>query len=96
MCYDYDKLQRDVKMLTDNYDIIEVFGVGQSVMGKEIPCLKIGKGEKKLLLSGAYHGLEYLTSAFLVKFLANYTTSLMTDTQICGYDAKELFDKVTL
>ncbi|MBQ8301643.1 MAG: peptidase M14, partial [Clostridia bacterium] len=26
----------------------------------------------------------------------NYTTSLMTDTQICGYDAKELFDKVTL
>jgi len=96
MCYDYDKLQRDVKMLTDNYDIIEVFGIGQSVMGKEIPCLKIGKGEKKLLLSGAYHGLEYLTSAFLVKFLANYTISLMTDTPICGYNAKELFDKVTL
>ncbi len=96
MCYDYDKLQQDIKMLTDNYDIIEVFGVGQSVMGKEIPCLKIGKGEKKLLLSGAYHGLEYLTSAFLVKFLANYTISLMTDTPICGYNAKELFDKVTL
>lgn len=96
MCYDFDKLQQDVKMLTDNYDIIEVFGIGQSVMGKEIPCLKIGKGEKKLLLSGAYHGLEYLTSAFLVKFLANYTISLMTDTPICGYNAKELFDKVTL
>lgn len=96
MCYDYDKLQQDIKMLTDNYDIIEVFSIGQSAMGKEIPCLKIGKGEKKLLLSGAYHGLEYLTSAFLVKFLTNYTIALMTNTQMCGYDAAELFDKVTL
>ncbi len=33
-------------------------------MQKDIPCLKIGKGKKKLLLSGAYHGLEYLTAAF--------------------------------
>lgn len=96
MCYDYDKLQQDIKMLTDNYDIIEAFSIGQSAMGKEIPCLKIGKGEKKLLLSGAYHGLEYLTSAFLVKFLTNYTIALMTNTQMCGYDAAELFDKVTL
>lgn len=96
MCYDYDKLQQDIKMLTDNYDIIEAFSIGQSAMGKEIPCLKIGKGEKKLLLSGAYHGLEYLTSAFLVKFLTNYTIALMTNTQMCGYDAAELFDKATL
>lgn len=96
MCYDYTKLMQDIKILTDNYDIIEAFSIGQSVMGKEIYCLKIGSGDKKLFLGGAYHGLEYLTAAFLVKFITNYTAALMTKSQICEYDANTLFEKVTL
>ena len=67
MCYDYARMLKDIEMLTDNYNIIERFSIGKSVMQKDIPCLKIGKGKKKLLLSGAYHGLEYLTAAFLDK-----------------------------
>lgn len=56
MCYDYARMLKDIEMLTDNYNIIERFSIGKSVMQKDIPCLKIGKGKKKLLLSGAYHG----------------------------------------
>ena len=58
MCYDYGRMLKDIEMLTDNYNIIERYSIGKSVMQKDIPCLKIGKGQKKLLLSGAYHGLE--------------------------------------
>lgn len=96
MCYDYKNMIRDTKMLTDNYNVIESFSIGKTVMEKDIPCLKIGKGEKKLFLSGAYHGLEYLTSAFLIKFLSRYTVSLMTETKYFGYDIKNLYSKVTL
>ena len=80
MCYDYARMLKDIEMLTDNYNIIERFSIGKSVMQKDIPCLKIGKGKKKLLLSGAYHGLEYLTAAFLIKFVSNYTVKLITAT----------------
>ncbi len=69
MCYDYNRLKNEIELLTKNYDIIEAFSIGQSVMDKNIPCLKLGFGKKKLFLSAAYHGLEYLTSAFLMKFL---------------------------
>lgn len=96
MCYDYNRLKKDIKMLKENYDIINCFSIGTSVMGKDIECIKMGEGDKKLFLSGAYHGLEYITSAFLVKFISNYTAALLTDTPICGYDAKKLYDSVTL
>ena len=54
MCYDYARMLKDIEMLTDNYNIIERFSIGKSVMQKDIPCLKIGRGKKKLLLSGAF------------------------------------------
>ena len=96
MCYDYSKLQRDIKTLTDNYNIIKSYSIGKSVMQKDIMCAEIGRGEKKIFLGGAYHGLEYLTAAFLIKFLSNYTVEVMTETERYGYNIKKLYDSVTL
>ncbi|MDY3972644.1 MAG: M14 family metallocarboxypeptidase [Clostridia bacterium] len=96
MCYDYSKLQRDIKTLTDNYNIIKSYSIGKSVMQKDIICAEIGRGEKKVFLGGAYHGLEYLTAAFLIKFLSNYTVAVMTETEHYGYDIKKFYDSVTL
>lgn len=97
MCYDYKRLNEDIKILTENYsDVITKFTVGKSVMGKEIPCLKIGEGENRLLLIGSHHGLEYLTSAFLMRFLANYTVRLLTENLYFDHDIHELNEKVTL
>ena len=97
MCYDYKRLNNDIKILTENYpDLISVFSIGESVMKKEIPCLSAGNGEKKLLLIGSHHGLEYLTSAFLMRFLANYTVRLITGSRYFGHDVNALFKKITL
>lgn len=90
MCYDYNRLKNEISLLTEKYNIIEVFSIGKSVMDKSIPCLKLGFGEKKLFLSGAYHGLEYLTSAFLMKFLTK--TAENADNE----PFKRLLQKVTL
>lgn len=96
MCYDYSKLMSDAEILANNYDIIEKFSIGKSVMQKDIWCLKIGEGKKKIILSGAYHGLEYLTAAFLIKFLSNYTVHIITGANYFGYDIKTLYEDVTL
>lgn len=96
MGYDYNKLCLDLKNLTSNYDFIFQSSIGKSVMGKDIPVLKIGNGKKKLLLCGAYHGLEYITSAFLMKFIATYTVNLMTDKRFLDYDVKKLYKNTSL
>lgn len=96
MCYDYKRLRNEIKILTDNYELIQSSSIGQSVMGKEIPCLKTGSGEKKLLLIGSHHGLEYLTSAFLMRFLSQYIVRLITGNDYFMHNLHSLSEKVTL
>lgn len=96
MGYDYARLTDDIKALTDSYNIVEQFSIGESVMGRSIPCIKIGRGDKKIFLSGAYHGLEYLTSALLMKFLDDYAESVTKCSDCCGFNAGELYEAVTL
>jgi g-D-glutamyl-meso-diaminopimelate peptidase len=96
MGYDYDCLCRDVKKLCENYGMIEKEVIGKSVMGRDIISLKAGTGEKKIVLLGAYHGLEYLTAAFLMKFLSDYTLSAVLGNEYFGRNASELFKNVTL
>lgn len=96
MSYDYAKLLGDIDKFTDVGSDAEVFSIGKSVMEKNIPCLKIGCGEKKIFLSGAYHGLEYLTSAFLMKFALEYASSLMQGRKYFGYDLRKLNEEAAL
>lgn len=96
MGYDWGKMMCELDMLTESCGAAEKMNIGKSVMGREIPCIKIGGGEKKLFLSGAYHGLEYLTAAMLVKFASDYANKLMRKQEYYGYSAEKLSRRVTL
>lgn len=96
MSYDYEAMRRDLNLTAQNNKIIEIFTIGKSVMGRDIPCAKIGKGSKKIFLGGAYHGLEYLTAAVLTRFLNDYSDSLSCGRDMLGYDANTLYNAVTL
>ncbi len=96
MEYDYTRLLRDISVLKDNYPFIKTGVIGRSVMQKDIPYIKIGNGDRKIFLGGAYHGLEYITSAFLMRFISRYIVSLMTREKLFGYDIGKLFASVSL
>lgn len=95
MCYDYARMLRDINALEKKYDIC-VFSAGKSVMEKDIPCLRLGGGQKKLLLIGAHHGLEYLTSEFLMKLARNFARSLGAGLSYFGRDIGAMLNKLTL
>ncbi|MCC8169844.1 MAG: M14 family metallocarboxypeptidase [Oscillospiraceae bacterium] len=90
MCYDYSAMRNDIRKLTEKFNGVESFSIGKSLMDKDILCIKIGEGERKLFLSGAYHGLEYLTSAFLMRFAERYIKNIDEPRM------KKLYQKVTL
>lgn len=96
MGYDYDNLLKDINTLSENYGEIEKSVIGKSVMGRDIFCLKSGTGSKKAVLLGAYHGLEYLTSAFLMKFLSDFTANAEIGSSFFGYNANKLYKNITL
>lgn len=94
MCYDYERLMSDINKLKDSG--IEIYTAGQSLMGKDIPYFKMGEGRKKLFLSGAYHGLEYLTAAFLMRFAVEYKKAAKMDGKYLGYDVHAVYKDVTI
>ena len=83
-------------MLTDNFHFINSFNIGESIMEKPIPCLHIGRGKRKILLAGAFHGLEYLTAAFLIKFTSDYIVHILTGSEFFGYDAARLYNETSI
>ena len=96
MGYDYSDLVCDCKKLMNKYSFADMFSIGESVMEKKIYCIKIGTGKKKLFINGSHHGLEYLTSAFIMKFLDEVCCSLLQKNDMFTYNISELFEKVSL
>lgn len=96
MGYDYTMLAGDCNTLAGRYEFCELFSIGESVMEKKLYCLKVGNGERKLFLNGAHHGLEYLTAAFLIRFLNEYCNAYASENSMLGYDVRKLFSEVTI
>ena len=96
MSYDYKCFVNETEKLKEEFPFVKREIIGKSVMKKPIYCIKIGDGDKKLFINGAHHGLEYITSAFLMRFLFDAQLNLKNGTDMWGYPIKELFNKVTL
>ncbi len=96
MGYDYAALCRDIEKLNEKYDMTDIFSIGKSVMGKDIYCIKTGNGKKRLFIGGAYHGLEYLTSLFLMRFIDRYIRLSSNGSDFFGFDTDSIYNAVTM
>lgn len=96
MGYDYSNLKKDVDRISKLRKNVELFSIGESVMEHKLYCLRIGSGKRKLFINGAHHGLEYLTSAFIVKFIDEYAKSAEEGSELFGYDTRALLSRTTL
>ncbi len=88
--YTYEMLLADANELAEAYpDLIEVSSIGKSVEGRDLTLLTLGKGETKLLLLGAHHAREYITSTFLMETVDAYAGAYKAG-------ADNLLDSVTV
>ena len=96
MGYDYNRLICDSKKLVEKYRFIDFFSIGESVMENKIYCIKIGNGKRKIFINGAHHGLEYITSAFIMRFLDEYANSVKEGIDFFSHNPAKLFNSATL
>ncbi len=95
--YSYEQMLIDSKRLTETYpDLIAAENIGESVEGRELLLIKLGKGEKNVLLAGAHHAREYISSTFLMEVIDEYARCYETDNDFGDYDIKSLLDDVTV
>lgn len=96
MGYDYNDMRNDADRLCRLHKNAELFSIGESVMEHKLLCIKIGDGKRKLFINGAHHGLEYLTSAFIMKFLNEYAENIENGNDMFGYDVQALSKRTSL
>ncbi|MBO5931565.1 MAG: hypothetical protein J6Q70_04945, partial [Clostridia bacterium] len=68
-CFDHAALMERVHTLADRYPFTTLSSIGTSILDRAIPILHIGEGERRVLYIGAHHGMEWITSLVLVRFL---------------------------
>lgn len=89
--YTYEIMQRNIKGLKARYPFLQTGGAGSSVLGKNIPYLKMGSGVNQVLYNAAHHALEWITSPVLMKFAEDFLKAYAFDRKISGYDPKEIW-----
>lgn len=48
---------------------VTLSSLGKSVGGRDIPLIRIGDGRRSLVLVGAHHGMEWITTSVILRFL---------------------------
>ncbi|SER79110.1 g-D-glutamyl-meso-diaminopimelate peptidase [Gracilibacillus ureilyticus] len=70
--YRYKQLVKDSELLTRRYECLKKAVIGYSVQGRELIALKLGSGKRKIMLNGAHHAREWLTTALLMNMVEDY------------------------
>ena len=85
-----------IEELARAYPSLSLTLLGRSILGREIPLLKIGEGRTHLLYVGAHHGAEGMTAAFLLSFLSEFLSAHRAGRSVEGIDPGFLLSVRTL
>ena len=87
---DHALLMAAVDEFAARYTNLEITMLGQSILGRKIPILRVGRGEKKVLYVGAHHGMEWVTGTVLLRFVNEYCELLRSHGRVNGLSVEAL------
>lgn len=94
--YSYELITLLIDGLKKRYPFITTGKIGNSSMGKDIPLIVAGKGNKNMYINAAFHANEWITIPVVLKFTEEYFDAYSKNISIGSKNAKFLFDNLTL
>lgn len=89
-------LYENLRILKQSYPFIQTGSIGKSIMSKDIPFVRIGRGQKEVFYSASYHANEWITSLVLLEFMYDYCNAIQINSSIWNFSARRLFDSVSI
>lgn len=94
--YTYDILQMNISGFSKVYPFLQIGSIGNSVMGRQIPYIRIGNGSKEVFYNGSFHASEWITTPLLMKFIENISRSYVNNGYIYGYSTNYIFNNFSI
>jgi g-D-glutamyl-meso-diaminopimelate peptidase len=94
--YDYSTMINDIATLQMIYPFLLNRSIGNSVLGKEIPGLFIGNGQKRVHFNASFHANEWITTPIVMTFINDYLLSLTNNSSIRGIYTLPLYVQTNL
>ncbi|WP_431028490.1 M14 family metallopeptidase [Lysinibacillus sp. LZ02] len=94
--YTYETMMNDIKRLQSVYPFLQVDSIGNSVLGRELPEVLIGTGNKRVHYNGSFHANEWITTPTIMTFLNDYVLSLTNQMTLRGIITSSLYEQTTL
>ncbi len=92
----YSLFKRFVKELDEKYRDLKLTTCGKSLLGKDIFAFAIGEGDKNIVYVGGTHGIEWLTSLLLLRFIENLVIAYENEEMLSGFDIKDVLKNIKL
>lgn len=86
----------NIGLLKQMYPFLQTSSAGKSILGKDIPYVRVGRGQKEVFYSAAIHANEWITSLLLLEFLHEYCAAIQNNSTIWGFSARRLFESVSI
>ncbi len=68
--------------LQKEFPFIQVFSIGQSIVGRQLFAISIGNTKDITLIAGAFHAQEWLTTSLLVRYMEHLCLAIRERTTI--------------
>ncbi len=89
-------LKQNLSLLLRTYPFLNVQTVGNSVLGKPIYVIKLGRGPNKVFYSASIHANEWITTPILMKFVEDYCMAYTQNSSIYGSSIRNLFNSSSI
>ncbi len=94
--YTYDILKMNISSFSVIYPFLKIGHIGNSIMGKQIPFIRIGTGEKEVFYSASIHANEWIGSPVIMKFIEDLSLAYVNDDYIYGYLARNILASTSI
>lgn len=94
--YAYRTLCEDIFSLKKHYPFLQIGSIGKSLCGRSLYCVEIGSGDKQILFAGAFHGMERITAAVLMRFTEALAQAVRQNGTLCGFLAGTILSGIRL
>ena len=92
---DHVELLATIELFASRYPQLAISYLGESILGRKIPLFMLGTGKKEILYVGAHHGMEWITSVLLLRFVNEFCELLQENKIIYRTSLQELCEEYT-